>query len=112
MKLLEASTGDFGWNIFSLDYIVDAPISTILTKPIMEKYLRIFNHLFRVKRIDHILHSLWSSNMENKQALFRFPDIRAEVHKCDMLRNEMIHFVSNVHNYIMVEVLEAQWKVF
>ena len=24
----------------------------------------------------------------------------------------MVHFVSNIHNYIMVEVLESSWKIF
>lgn len=24
----------------------------------------------------------------------------------------MAHFVSNVHNYIMVEVLESAWKIY
>lgn len=31
VRLLEASSGDNGWDIFTLAYIVDPPLSTILT---------------------------------------------------------------------------------
>jgi gamma-tubulin complex component 3 len=51
IKLLESSPGDKGWDIFSLDYHVDPPISTILTPATMKQYLRIFNFLWRVKRV-------------------------------------------------------------
>ena len=30
-------------------------------------------------------------------------------HKCHLLRSEMIHFVTNLHSYIMFEVLETSW---
>lgn len=33
-------------------------------------------------------------------------------HKFNLCHHEMVHFVSNVHNYIMVEVLESAWKIF
>ena len=29
-----------------------------------------------------------------------------------MAHNEMSHFVTNIHNYILVEVLESAWTVF
>lgn len=33
-------------------------------------------------------------------------------HKFNLYHHEMVHFVSNIHNYIMVEVLESAWKIF
>ena len=33
-------------------------------------------------------------------------------HKINLCHHEMLHFVSTIHNYIMVEVLESSWKVF
>eukprot|EP01029_Cantina_marsupialis_P008687 TRINITY_DN2044_c0_g1_i2.p1 TRINITY_DN2044_c0_g1~~TRINITY_DN2044_c0_g1_i2.p1 ORF type:complete len:189 (-),score=38.56 TRINITY_DN2044_c0_g1_i2:80-646(-) len=30
--------------------------------------------------------------------------------KCNIFRSELVHFMSNLHNYIMYEVLEASWK--
>merc|ERR1719199_1666796 len=31
------------------------------------------------------------------------------MHKCTMLRNEMHHFVQNIHSYVMCEVIETSW---
>lgn len=33
-------------------------------------------------------------------------------HRFYLAHQEMAHFVSNVHNYIMVEVLESAWKIY
>lgn len=38
--------------------------------------------------------------------------MRGNFHKFSLHRHEMFHFVTNIHNYIMVEVLESGWKVF
>ena len=33
-------------------------------------------------------------------------------HRFNLCHHEMLHFVSNIHNYIMVEVLESAWKIY
>ena len=33
-------------------------------------------------------------------------------HRINLCHHEMLHFVSTIHNYIMVEVLESSWKLF
>ena len=38
--------------------------------------------------------------------------MKGNLHKFSLYRHEMFHFVTNIHNYIMVEVLESGWKVF
>jgi hypothetical protein len=40
------------------------------------------------------------------------PGINQVLHRSHLLRNEMIHFVSNLHSYIMFEVLESSWTQF
>ena len=50
--------------------------------------------------------------MANKYQLSTLKVIRDDLHRCNLLRHEMIHFITNIHNYIMVEVLESAWKVF
>lgn len=35
-----------------------------------------------------------------------------EFHKFNLAHHEMAHFVQNVHNYILVEVLESAWTEF
>ena len=33
-------------------------------------------------------------------------------HRFYLAHQEMAHFVNNIHNYIMVEVLESAWKIY
>eukprot|EP00742_Colponemidia_sp_Colp-10_P010263 GILJ01011264.1.p1 GENE.GILJ01011264.1~~GILJ01011264.1.p1 ORF type:complete len:867 (-),score=164.52 GILJ01011264.1:142-2421(-) len=110
IKLLEPSPGDCGWDVFSLDYRVEAPLHTIFTPEIMQEYLRIFNFLWRLKRIDHRLSAVWNQQMTAAHALDRVAEIRGDLHLCHLLRHEMLHFVSNLHNYLMLEVLETSWQ--
>ena len=42
IKLLEPSPLDTGWDVFTLDYIVSAPLTTIFTNKAMETYIRAF----------------------------------------------------------------------
>jgi len=112
IKLLEPSSGDTGWDIFTLDYRVESPLSTIFHQNIMRKYLRIFNFLWRVKRVEFCLNTVWINQMKASQFLGKIPTVRREFHRCHLLRNEMIHFIDNLFNYLMVEVIEATWDQF
>jgi len=38
--------------------------------------------------------------------------LQSKFHKFNLAHHEMAHFVTNVHNYILVEVLESTWSVF
>ena len=55
----QLSPGDSGWDVFSLDYHVDGPISTVFTSEVMLQYLRVFNFLWRAKRMEHCLANMW-----------------------------------------------------
>ncbi len=79
VKLLQASAGDDGWQVFSLEYRVGSPLNTILTPKIMGDYLRIFNFLWRLKRIDHVLSATWTQQMGNKRALAALPEIQVSL---------------------------------
>lgn len=60
VKLLEQNPGDQGWDVFSLDYAVEEPINTILTPVIITGYLKIFNFLWKLKRVEHTLSQIFS----------------------------------------------------
>jgi len=79
VKLLQASAGDDGWQIFSLEYRVGSPLNTLLTPKIMGEYLRIFNFLWRLKRIDYILSTTWTQQMGNKKALAALSEIQVKI---------------------------------
>jgi gamma-tubulin complex component 3 len=109
VKLLDASAGDYGWDIFSLDYKTEAPLNTIFNPAVMKKYLRLFNFLWRVKRVEHSLSTIWMQHMKTAVTTDGLKDLRSQMHKCNLLRHEMLHLVMNFLNYIMVEVIESAW---
>jgi gamma-tubulin complex component 3 len=111
---LESSPGDKGWEIFMLDYRVQdlAPLATVFTDEIMESYKKIFNFLWRLKRIEHQLSQSWRTNQEHVQKFERIRGMKNIFHRFNLCHHEMLHFVSTIHNYIMVEVLESAWKLY
>ena len=115
MKLDEPSKGDRGWEIFLLDYKVNdlSPLSTIFTDEVMKSYEKIFRFMWRLKKITHQLSLSWGITMANRKAFELLPgDLRGKFHRFNLAHHEMAHFVHNVHNYILVEVLESSWSVF
>lgn len=59
VRLLEASSGDSGWEVFSLDYQVDLPLNAIVHTEAMAKYRIAFHMLWRLKRVEWSLASTW-----------------------------------------------------
>ena len=110
VRILEASPGDSGWDVFALDYHVTPPINTIVRSDSMQKYLEIFTFLWKLKRVEHSLSSTWKQHMTAEHSVREITAIRGVLQKSHVLRNEMIHFTSNLHNYIMFEVLETSWE--
>ena len=113
-RLLEPSPGETGWDIFSLDYRVATPLDVVVTPAAMHRYLQVFNFLWRLKRVEHTLGEDWKrARMRSVRAnavMRAAPEFRAVLHRCQMLRSEMFHFVSNLHSYMMFEVLETAWS--
>ena len=108
VKLLEASPGDTGWDIFSLNYKVDLPISTLFTGQIMEKFFQVFKFLWHIKRVDFRLKAFkHTSDMLHLETM---RDARSHLHRAQLLRHEISHFVTTLLSYLMVEVIEAAWK--
>jgi len=121
VKLLQPSAGERGWDVFLLDYAIDSPLHVVFTPLAMQQYHRGFAFLWKLRRVSHALASCWSQHMALQRHLMsssqqlgqRAPDIgletRQTLHKCTCLRNEMHHFVQNIHSYVMCEVLETSW---
>lgn len=55
------STGahDRGWDVFCLKYQVRAPLSTLLTPPVMHLYEQISTFLWKLKRVEYTLQQSW-----------------------------------------------------
>eukprot|EP00026_Physarum_polycephalum_P001520 Phypoly_transcript_01522.p1 GENE.Phypoly_transcript_01522~~Phypoly_transcript_01522.p1 ORF type:complete len:898 (+),score=123.02 Phypoly_transcript_01522:59-2752(+) len=112
IKLLEPPKGGTGWDVFSLDYHVDTPINSVFTPEVMGSYLHIFQFLWNIKRVEHSLSGTWRRQMTSSHHLDVGSELQYELHKCNLIRNEMLHFISNLQYYIMFEVLESSWSGF
>lgn len=114
-RLLEADHSEArGWDIFSLYYRVDGPISTIFTEEKVRDYMEIFRFLWRTKRVEHVITSLWSSQMYYTKYCWKrygedLPLISAVFHRANILLTKMQHFIQHFQNFIMFEVVECSW---
>jgi gamma-tubulin complex component 3 len=72
-RMLEFSRGEIGWDVFTLEYKVEAPVDTILDPPAMTQYLKMFNHLWRIKRVEYSLDSGWRRIMTDSRAFLKAP---------------------------------------
>ncbi|XP_048249999.1 gamma-tubulin complex component 3 homolog [Haliotis rufescens] len=109
VRLLEVSPGDTGWDVFSLDYHVDGPIRTVFTPQCVIMYLRVFNFLWRAKRMEYILAIIWKNQMTFARQLRTIPELKGILHQCHALGCEMVHFIQQAQYYINFEVLECSW---
>lgn len=112
MKLLEQNPGDSGWEIFSLNYSVDEPLNTILTPEVMFGYLKIFSFLWKLKRVEHTLSESWRMIATRRHDMSCLVEIRQDLHACNLLRHEMMYFITNLNSFMQVEVLESALKTF
>ncbi|KAI4319591.1 hypothetical protein MLD38_033173 [Melastoma candidum] len=112
VKMMPHGTGDRGWDVFSLEYDPRVPLDTIFTELVMTKYLKIFNFLWKLRRVEHALFGAWKTMKPNcitSQALW---ELLSALRRCQVLWNEMNHFVTNLQYYIMFELLEVSWSNF
>ena len=110
-RLVELSHGDVGWDVFTLEYKVDAPVDVVITPWANTQYLVIFNLLWRVKRVEFALGSTWRRCMTGARGVLATVDDKLsrdwKTARCCMA--EMIHFVNQLQYYILFEVIEASW---
>ncbi|CAA0812687.1 Gamma-tubulin complex component 3 [Striga hermonthica] len=118
VKMMPHNTGDRGWDVFSLEYDARVPLNTVFSESVMSRYLRIFNFLWKLRRVEHALIGVWKTMKPNRVTSRFFSKLPHVVklqliltsRKCQVLWDEMNHFVSNLQYYIMFEVLEVSWS--
>ncbi|KAD4888736.1 hypothetical protein E3N88_20809 [Mikania micrantha] len=120
VKMMPHNKGDRGWDVFSLDYDARIPLNTVFTESIMAMYLKIFNFLWKLRRVEHALIGAWKKMKPNLITSHFFTKLPKTVkfrliltsRRCQVLWNEMSHFLTNLQYYIMFEVLEVSWANF
>ncbi|KAH6914861.1 gamma-tubulin complex component 3 [Coprinopsis sp. MPI-PUGE-AT-0042] len=110
-RMLEYSHGEIGWDVFTLEYKVDAPIDTVLDDRAMEGYLKLFRHLWQMKRIEKTLDRAWMRVISGGRTFIRIPELESEWHKIRITISEMIHFIRQMGAFCRLEVIECSWNV-
>lgn len=58
-RMNEYSQGQVGWDCFTLEYKVDAPVDTVLSPTAMSQYERLFSQLWRTRRVEVAVDGAW-----------------------------------------------------
>ncbi|CAI4215141.1 unnamed protein product [Parascedosporium putredinis] len=110
-RMLQLSHGDIGWDCFTLEYKIDAPVDVVVTEWGNRQYLKVFNFLWRIKRVEFALASTWRKCMTGARGVLQNGDPAVEEtwKSTRGVLAEMIHFVGQLQYYILFEVIESSW---
>ncbi|EPT03667.1 hypothetical protein FOMPIDRAFT_1028525 [Fomitopsis schrenkii] len=110
-RMLEYSHGEIGWDVFTLEYKVDSPIDTVIDSEAMVKYLKLFNHMWKIKRIEGTLTKGWMRLAGGSRTFLQVPELDFDWHQIRIVMAEMIHFIRQMGAYCQLEVIECSWKI-
>ncbi|KAK5660139.1 hypothetical protein OQA88_13608 [Cercophora sp. LCS_1] len=110
-RMLQLSHGDIGWDCFTLEYKIDAPVDVVVTEWGNRQYLKVFNFLWRIKRVEFALASTWRKCMTGARGVLQTTEDKVlQTWKSTRgVLAEMIHFVGQLQYYILFEVIESSW---
>ncbi|KAJ3021053.1 Gamma-tubulin complex component 3 [Thoreauomyces humboldtii] len=110
-RLLEVSPGDAGWDVFCIDYHVQEPLDTILTRKTMAIYQQLSCFLWKLKRVEYALSFTWKARMRLAQEL-RTSSVYSDLHACLLTWAQMNHVIVQVQYHINFEALASTWADF
>ncbi|RCI08198.1 hypothetical protein L249_6348 [Ophiocordyceps polyrhachis-furcata BCC 54312] len=110
-RMLQLSHGDMGWDCFTLEYKMEAPADVVVTEWGKRQYLKVFNFLWRIKRVEFGLLTTWRKCMTGSRGVLQSREwMVQQVWKLTRgTLAEMIHFVGQLQYYILFEVIESSW---
>lgn len=105
-RMLELSHGEVGWDVFTLEYKIEAPVDVVVTPYGSKQYLKVFNFLWRIKRVEYALGSCWRKFMTGARGVLRAVDdiVGKDWKRARCVVAEMVHFVNQLQYYILFEV--------
>ncbi|KAH8671381.1 Spc98 family-domain-containing protein [Xylariales sp. PMI_506] len=110
-RMLQLSHGDIGWDCFTLEYKIDAPCDVVVSDWGNRQYLKVFNFLWRVKRVEFALASTWRKVTTGSRGVLqtRHRSVQQTWKHTRVVLAEMVHFVGQLQYYILFEVIESSW---
>ncbi|GAA5825617.1 hypothetical protein JCM5353_007507 [Sporobolomyces roseus] len=108
-RISDFQQGEVGWDVFLLEYKVDAPLSTVLDPKSLEDYREMFRHLWGIKRVEYVLNEAWRTLMTSSRLLKKGSIVSFALHQARTALSKMIFFVRQVEYYVHLEVIACQW---
>lgn len=116
-RVLDFNEGDVGWDSFTLEYRVDEPVNTVLDGNALLGYQVIFNHLWKIKRVELALGASWeklisAGNMlrRSRKTFLDEENLSKVSHESLGNLNEQLHFIKQMQGFINLEVIEYSWN--
>ncbi|KIW43358.1 uncharacterized protein PV06_04470 [Exophiala oligosperma] len=111
-RMLELSSGEIGWDCFTLEYKISAPCDVVITQWANTQYLKIFNLLWRIKRVEFSLNSTCKRCMTGDRGVLAAVSdkLGRDWKRSRCVVAEMVHFINQLLYYLLFEVIEASWK--
>jgi len=107
VRLMQRSPGDTGWEVFSLDYVVEPPLTVLFTPEVMDRYRRVFSLLWKVARVSHALAGCWQTHVWAAKMLRSVPQLQSKLQGIYFMRQEMHHLVGHIQSYFALEVCDG-----
>ena len=110
-KLLPGDGNDIGWDLFSLHYSIEGPLKPVFG-PNLATYETLFRFLWRIRRMDYTLSSIWKQQVIATRLLKKLPAYAYVTQQINLLRSALNHFINHIQYYFLFEVLDNIWKEF
>lgn len=96
-----------GFGCFTLDYKAQWPVSLVLSRKALTQYQLLFRLLFYCKRVRNGLDNAWLWHQSMKE----LPHVRALLAHTFLLRQRMLHVVTTLERYFLLDVVEPNWRL-
>ena len=117
-------TSSLGWDLFTLDFKLSPPVDRLISSTYKE-YLKVFNFLFKISKLNYQLSKSWKKShlVDNKlKVSFTYNSyftskkwsrkMKIYQRKFDLIRHQFISFISSIYSYITNEILSENYHLF
>ena len=110
-RMVVLGSGEIGWDSFTLEYKISPPCDVVITQWASMQYLKVFNLLWRIKRVEFSLSTTWRRCMTGSRGVLSSVEdnVGGDWKRARCVIAEMVHFVNQLQYYILFEVIEASW---
>ena len=107
--LSSEDTGEVGWSVLNLDYILTPPLDTIFPPPTILAYQSIFKVLLNIRKSELVLSSLWRQLSLYFRQVTEDYDLTQLYFSSHFFVNCMLHFIKKIQFYVC-DIFTFHWR--